>query len=319
MPAEDYKLEEPGEVVIPSKEIMDIVKKMPIGYINVESTKHHTIQISSGKTRLEVVVMPPEEYPPFPSFEAKVDVTMHGRVLRSLIKRTVFAAAVECRDTPVLSGILMRSVSGTMNFIATDRKRAARAKEISDIELPNDIVLSARHSKEILSIFNDNDPVSINADKSQAYFHQRNLTAYVSVLDGTYPAIDKVFDSKSVTEVTFGVEELTQAVERVNLTSGSMDTASAKNVIKLNLHSKAVTLSSKSEAGWAEDVLTPISFKGQEYFINFNAQFLLDVLQVLESSEVNFKFTGARGPVLIGTPDNEDAYLISPVNFSEGG
>lgn len=316
IPVEDYQLEQPGAIVIPAKEFMSIVKAMPNSYINVEDSKHQIVLISSGKTRLEVSGMAADEYPSFPEIDASLDVTMHGRILRSLIKRTLFAAAAESRNLPIITGIMMRTNDGKLIFTSTDRNRMARAKEITDINLPDQMVISSKHTKEIIGIFNDTDPVGIFADRSQALFSQRNVSVFVSILDGTYPDIDKLFFTSAVTTASFGVDELTQSIERVKLTAEPM--SSDGHLIKLEFQKKCLILSSRSEAGRAEDTIHPISYDGAEFSVWYNARYLLDVLQVIEASEVLFRFAAVKGVCMLNAPNHEDLFLISPVKQREG-
>jgi DNA polymerase III subunit beta len=102
------------------------------------------------------------------------------------------------------------------------------------------------------------------------------------MIDGQFPAFERVIPKNNDKRVEFDRDRLTSAVKRVALLSNERSRA-----VKFQIESGKVEITSSSpEFGEAKEVLM-VDYPGPEVTICFNAQYVLDFLGVTETDVVS--------------------------------
>jgi DNA polymerase-3 subunit beta len=132
------------------------------------------------------------------------------------------------------------------------------------------------------------------------------------LIEGTYPNYQQVIPGQSTTTITTRTQDLLFTTKMVSLFSKD-----AANVVKFKAEGGKLTLTANtSEVGQnVADVEAKI--EGQDLQVAFNSKYLLDVLAIIGSEEVQLGFTGPLNPGLI-KPVGKDNYLyiIMPVRVA---
>jgi DNA polymerase-3 subunit beta len=190
------KVEKPGSVVLPAKFFVEIVKKLPSDNVEIEVSDHFITMIRSGSTDIQMVGLDPEEFPVLPSIEQGDVLQIHGDLLKSIIRQTIFAASTS-EQTPILTGALVNLQDQQLRFVATDRHRLAyrTAKVDSSPELRfSNIVLSSKTLNELSRLIPDASAlVDMVVADNQALFKIGNVLFYSRLLDVIYPDTSKIF------------------------------------------------------------------------------------------------------------------------------
>src|SRR4029078_3616229 len=98
------------------------------------------------------------------------------------------------------------------------------------------------------------------------------------MIDGQFPAYDRVIPKGNDKTIEFDRERLTSAVKREALVSKQRSRA-----VKIEVNKGKVDVtSSSSEFGEASEQLT-VDYSGPQLTISFNAQYVLDFLNVVET------------------------------------
>ena len=106
-------------------------------------------------------------------------------------------------------------------------------------------------------------------------------------------------------------EELAEVVRRVSLLA-------QKNApLRLAFSDGQLLVSAQTpDVGEAREAL-PVPFAGEPFEIGFNAEFLRDGLESVDSQEVVIKLTGPLRPGLIESADGgEFVYLVMPIRLN---
>ena len=101
------------------------------------------------------------------------------------------------------------------------------------------------------------------------------------MIDGQFPAYERVIPKGNDKEIEFERERLTNAVKRVALLSNERSRAVKFEIEK----GKVEVTSSSSEFGEAREQLA-VDYSGTAMTISFNAQYVLDFLNVVETDSV---------------------------------
>ncbi|MDQ0113158.1 DNA polymerase III subunit beta [Paenibacillus harenae] len=307
-------VDKPGNVVLPAKFFVEIVKKLPSDQVSIEVSAHYQTIIRSGATEIQMVGLDPEEFPVLPSIEQNEVFQMPGDLLKAMIRQSVLAASTS-EQTPILTGVLWNLLEGELKFVATDRHRLASrtAKVDTNPEYRfSNIVISAKTLIELSKLVPEqNTLVDIVVADNQVLFKIGNVLFYSRILDGTYPDTSKIIPHVFKTELVLDTKNVMDAIDRAYLMSREEKT----NIVRLmTLEDGNIEISSSStELGRVTEQLEAKQFNGEPLRIAFNSKYMLDVLKVIDSEQLFIGFTGAMSPIIIRPLDHEySMYVILP-------
>lgn len=303
-----------GKIVLP-KYIVDIVKKLPTDKIEFELVEQFTVSIKSGMSEFKLNGYDADDYPDLPVINEDKILSVDSRLLRSMIKKTIFAISTN-ESRPILTGVLLNLEKEVLKFISTDSHRLA-VKEISIDNLLNinfsNIVVPGKSLSELLKILEDyNTYVDIIVTDNQILFKINDLLFLSRLIDGTYPNISKIIPDNGKTKIILNNEDLLNAIERAALIAKEVK----NNVVKLTiLEDNLIEISSNMmETGKVKEMVKVKDIIGEPVKISFNSKFLLDALKVIDSEVISIEFTGALSPFVIRPNDSDKMlHLILPI------
>jgi DNA polymerase-3 subunit beta len=131
------------------------------------------------------------------------------------------------------------------------------------------------------------------------------------MIDGQFPAFERVIPKTNDKRVEFDCDRLTSAVRRVALLSNERSRA-----VKFQIEPGKVEIASSSpEFGEAKEVLM-VDYDAAPVTICFNAQYVLDFLNVAETDTVSLEFKDEMSQAVmkpLGVEGYEYTYVIMPM------
>lgn len=299
-----FTLEQEGAVVLPAKFFVDIIRKLPEDFVEIEVKDGFQTMIRSGLSEIQLVGMDAEEYPVLPSLDAKEIVMMQSDLLKTMIRQTILAVSTH-ESTPILTGVLFTIQEEQIKLTATDRHRlATREASIRNddaIQFRN-IVISGKNLNELQKLLPDQDTLIevVRAD-NQVLFNLGQVLFYTRILDGIYPDTSKIIPQTYKTEIVVPAKLFLNAMDRVNLLSREERT----NIVKMATldDGKIEISSSSSELGRITEQLDAQSISGEPLRISFNSRYMLDALKTIDSEWIHLGFTGAMSPIIVKPKD----------------
>ena len=129
------------------------------------------------------------------------------------------------------------------------------------------------------------------------------------LIDGIYPSYEKVIPAKSQTVVRASTEELRRVTKVVSLFARD-----AGYVLKLRCEPGQIVISANTNEVGDNVASVDASLEGAGLGIAFNARYVSDVLNLIDSPEVEMLFNGTLLPGLVRAPgDDSYRYVIMPV------
>ncbi|MCI0676666.1 MAG: DNA polymerase III subunit beta, partial [Phycisphaerales bacterium] len=111
-------VQKPGEALIPADKLVQIVRACDDPTLTID-TKDHTVHIRGQGSHFTIFGFDPKEAPAVRDFaDAKVDCEIDAGTLRSLISRTLFAAAAE-HSRYAINGVLFERDGKKLRLVAT--------------------------------------------------------------------------------------------------------------------------------------------------------------------------------------------------------
>jgi DNA polymerase-3 subunit beta len=316
IPAE---VQEEGGITVPARLLTDFVSSHPNEPLSIAlDKKTQSLSLKSAKFDASIRGIDPADFPPVPSGGEGRKVKIDQADLRDAIEQTVIAASSD-EGRPVLTGVYVQLNGGKATLAATDGHRLA-VKTLVVTGDPTDttsdtLVIPARALTElsrILKVGGEPVDVTVGPQKNQVYFKTGDVELMSRLIEGTYPNYQQVIPSQSTTTITAKTQDLLFTTKIVSLFSKD-----AANVIKFKTEGDKLTLTANtSEVGQnVADVEAKI--EGQDLQVAFNSKYLLDVLAILGTDEVQLGFTGPLNPGIIRPVGKDDyLYIIMPVRVA---
>jgi DNA polymerase-3 subunit beta len=307
-------VEKPGKVTLPAKKLYEIVRSLPDGDVKIQSSRDgNHVTVSADRFESKMPTMPVADFPTPPSSEMANATALDAAALRQLITKTQFAITGE--DTRYyLNGALFVVKPDTMTMVATDGHRLALASAPRSGGKTDDIkaILPRKTLAELGRLLADTDKgVDYERGENHMFFRIGPRLLVSRMIDGQFPAYEKVIPKGNDKHIEFERDRLTSAVKRVAILSNERSRA-----LKFVLDADKVDVTSSSpEFGEAREPLT-VEYRGQALTICFNAQYVLDFLNVVDTEAVSLDVKDDVSQAVlapVGADGHDYTYVIMPM------
>lgn len=303
---------EKGAVALPARKLTTIIRELPDEVITLEAKKNHTATVNCSSSSFRIPGLPAEDFPALPSSESTESLTLPQREMKSLITQTIYAMSME-ETRFILNGALLTVQKGTLLMVATDGRRLAVAQTpvSGGGKTALEVVLPAKTVRELGRLLQDDeDQVTIAPLKDQQLlFHFGPVTMITRLIEGQFPAYEKVIPAQTKNTLTCQRQMLFNAIRR----AGLMTSATSPAVIFELTKDHLVVSKESAELGSAREEL-PVSYSGEAMTVAFNPEYWLDVLKVLDADEVRIELSGPDRPAVIRLPHL--TYLVLPMKVA---
>jgi DNA polymerase III subunit beta len=314
IPAE---VQEEGGITVPARLLTDFVTGLPDEQLQMTlDKKTQSLAVKSNRFDATIRGIDPADFPPVPAGADGRKVNVSQSDLRDAIEQTVIAASSD-EGRPVLTGVYVQLNGGKATFAATDGHRlAVKTLAVKSEATDSDtVVIPARALSElsrILKVGDDSIEVTVGSQKNQVFFKTRDVELMSRLIEGTYPNYQQVIPSQSTTTITAKTQDLLFTTKMVSLFSKD-----AANVIKFKTEGGKLTVTANTSEVGQNVAAVDARIEGQDLQVAFNSKYLLDVLGIIGSDEVQLGFTGPLNPGLIKPVGKENyLYIIMPVRVA---
>lgn len=308
-------VEKPGAVTLPAKKLYEVVRALPDGDVQIATDKGgSTVKVSGGQFSSKMPTLPREDFPTITEPPGEVRSTINGAALAQMIGKTQFAITGE--DTRYyLNGALFVLKPGQMTFVATDGHRLALVHADRDDQAQAEevrAILPRKALAELGRLLADAPAdVAYERGENHLFFEIGPRLLMSRMIDGQFPAYEKVVPRHNDKHVEFERDRLTSAVRRVALLSNERSRA-----VKFVVDKGSVEVTSSSpEFGEAREPIA-VDYDGPAITICFNAQYVLDFLNAVESDVVSLDLKDDVSQAVmkpVGVEGYDYTYVIMPM------
>src|SRR5712671_2457433 len=291
-PAEVNK---PGGVALKHKELYDIVRTLPEKTCVMRREANNRVKITSGAAEFNIVGQPAEDYPPFPRAEKVSFVPVDPTTLLEMIEKTQFAiSADETRHN--LNGVFFETNEGNVRMVATDGHRLSLVQRPLDgqFHLKKGVIVPRKGLLELRRLLSEDQTgvCELGFTETSGVFRRGDVTMVMRLIDGTFPDYQQVIPKEADRTITVDRPRLLDTLKRMSLLSSDRST----NAVRLELQEGSLKVTSQNpDLGDAKEEI-PVSYKGQPLQIGFNARYLMDVLQVVDTAQMNVELCDELSP-----------------------
>ena len=307
---EDFKIENEGSIIIQGKYILDIVRKLPDKYINIEVVDELKIVIYTENSEFNLNGISESEYPNIGLEESKKKVNVNASVFKTIVNQTAFASSNE-ESKLVLTGINFNIVGDILECNSTDSYRLARkvVKLDKESEENYNIVIPSHNIVEFGKILSEDDEiVELHIFNNKILFKTGNLKFESRLINGTYPNTSNLLPDDSLLVVSTKLADFYDVIDRVSILTSDKE----KNIVTLETTDEWLILrSSSAEIGRVEEKMPITKNNSENIKISFSAKYMMEALKSFSTETVDIHFVGEIKPILIKS--NEDTTLTQLV------
>ena len=301
-----------GKITVGAKKLYEIVKELPNQEILFSTKDNDWVEIKCGKVQFNIVGLSSEEFPYFPAVKEDNLFEIESTLLKGMIEKTSYAI---CNDDTKynLNGLFTKvEIDGDGNqilkMVATDGHRLSVAngtfKGTAGPELLKGVILPKKGIYELKKITDeDNGTLMFGFMDNSAVIKRGDSYMVMRLVDGEFPDYKRVIPAANDRIITVNKEMFTHSVRRMAILSSEKFKG-----IMLEISASTIKISSSNpELGDAMEEID-ITYGGESFSVRFNARYLLDVLAVAETENVEMKFKDELSPSII-TPEKADSFL----------
>ena len=307
----EANIEKEGATTLPARRLFTIIRELPSSEIQFDVDGKNAASIRSGQSFFKILGLPEEEFPPLPKFDDSKVVTIRQKDLRDGLRKTSYAISTD-ETRYVLNGVLFSFKDNKLTLVATDGRRLAMLD--IDLEFPRsheaDIIVPTKAVTELQRLLTDDGEVRVSVGGSQIAFDLNNSLLVSKLIEGNYPNYRQVIPGEMKERVTLERETFLNSLRRVSLLASDKS-----NSIKLNFSKNNIDITANTpEVGEAKESL-PVAYKGREFSIAFNPEFLMAPPRNLAEDEIFLDLIDEMSPGVIKI-QSPFLYVLMPMRIS---
>ena len=306
----------PGSLTLPAKKFYEIVKSLPETDIRIAEDKGG-VKIAADRFDSRMQTLPREDFPTLPESGGTPMATLERNAVKEMVAKTQFAITGE--DTRYfLNGALFVLRPEEMSLVATDGHRLAlvsvtrngvKGKAEAD---ESKAILPKKTLGELGRLLGEGEgDIGYERGENHLFFQVGDRMLISRMIDGQFPAYERVIPKGNDKHIEFERDRLTNAVKRVALMSNERSRA-----VKIQIDKGKVDVTSSSpDLGEAKETL-PVEYDGSPMQICFNAQYVLDFLAAVATDVVSLELKDEVSQAVmkpVGAEGYDYTYVIMPM------
>lgn len=303
---------EEGDITVPVRTLSDIISNLAGSKINIEAVSDQ-LKISTDSFSSQINGIPASEFPSIP-LSGKEEVIIDPEILKKAVPEIAFAAAVD-EGRPVLTGILTQIQDKKLQLVSTDGYRLAHKLIPVDQTHEFKALIPRKTFEEVIRLLSeseaDNLTIATSEDGNQMIFRFGNTQLSSRLIEGQFPAWEKIIPTEANVRIIFDRVELLKGVKLA-----SVFARFEANVVKLQNQDNKLILTSEAKELGSQQNQIEVQSNGDGLTMAFSAKFLIDALSAFSASQAILELSGPLSAATIKPMGEEGLqYIIMPVNL----
>src|SRR5438874_7464150 len=307
----EARVEGQGSVVVPGRLLVELARLLPDTEVSIEQRADEgVIHIRSGSFESRLNTYTAEDFPRLPDAEG---LERHGVDRDALLETIARVGRSASRDEsrPVLTGVLVRFEPGKLVMAATDSYRlSVKETEAEAVGLELEAIVPARALTELARVAAEAEKLTLGVHENQVVFGTGDAWLTTRRIDGQFPNYKQLVPEAFEHEVELPRDEPLDVVRRVSVM------AQRNSPLRLRFADGELTVSAQTQdVGEAHESL-PVSFGAEALEIGFNADFLREGIESVDTDDVVLRLISPLRPGLIRSDGDDFSYLIMPIRLA---
>ena len=303
------KIEKTGSITVPARLFNDYISSLPGESVNL-STDGNKLNIEADSYQSTINGVSAEEFPELPTISGGNKFDVEAEDLKTAIQQTIFTASND-ETRPILTGGYIHTHEGKVWLVSTDSYRLAQKQLATKPENDFSLIAPAGALGDMVRIIGDETgKVKVTYDETQIEFQFGDSVLITRQIDGQFPDYRQLIPKSSDVSFTVDKNEFTNITKVASLfareSAGSVTLEADEKKQEVSITSVASQVGENTSA-------TSAKTKGDGK-VTLNSRYLLDALNVIEDSKIEFSFSGKVSPcVLVPVENKSYTHIIMPL------
>jgi len=303
----EAEVKKEGQITVQAKKLFEICRELEGDTISFKAMPNDWVEVSGGAFSSKLVGLAADDYPVLPSTETEKEFTINGQVIADMIDKTQFAISTS-ETRYYLNGVFFLATKNKkerrLRMVATDGHRLSMCEK----DLPealnaefDGIIIPKKGVIELRKLLAEGDGDVVIGIKDRNIIMRRNgVELIIRLIDGDYPDYEQVIPKKNESIATCSRDNLLSATRRVAIMATELNKG-----VKMALERGALDISCNNpNLGQAQERVSA-TYEGPGLEIGFNARYVLDVLNVINSEDVILEFSDQLSPCIMRAPGDQ--------------
>lgn len=306
-----------GEVTIPARILLDIMKTFPDIPITLNiSDDTLAVELIAGEGRYKLAGHKSDEFPkPATIEDDATEILIDAEVLASGFEKTIFATGTD-ELRPVMSGVLLEMTENNITFVATDAHKLVRYRRAdAKATQPASFVLPKKPINQLKNLLSTKEEqVKLTFNQTNASFEFDNFKLVSRLIEGRFPNYEAVIPTSNPNILTVDRVSLLNAIRRVSIFSSK-----ATHQVRFKITGQELVLSAEDLDYYNEaKERLACSYIGDDMEIGFNSRFFFEILSNLSTEEIFIEMSSPNRAGIVSPIDNPNTdekilMLLMPV------
>lgn len=318
-------VEEQGCVSISAVKLVQVVKTMPDGIIEIKVDEKLKTTVTAGRSVMEMGAMSGEKYPDFPEFRGQFGFSIKQKDLRDVFTRTMFAMGVN-NMRPELNGLFIKFENGILTAVSCDGNRLSVFERKITLSGSTDdmkfaVILPTKMIEMVNRYISESDKeLRINFSLKHVMFMFDTFTVFTRIIDMNYIDYERFMPKAPKIFVELSADNFTSSLERAMLITEDRQQGQSKPAAICQFSQGILNVHAYSIIGKVNDEI-PTEHDGDDIEIGFNCRFLYDAMKAVSTERVKLSLTTPLSGMTIeeidGGEDRKFVMLILPVRLNK--
>lgn len=337
------KVEEEGEITIPTKLFANFISNLPSGNVEIR-LREDMLSVKCNGYKTNIKGISAKEYPLMPKIDAEPIFKISSLEFKNALSQ-VLPAVSSSESRMELTGVLMdisEIKKGKVVLVATDSYRLAERTIILDkknigeeaLKVLGDVssvIIPKNTVQELARDLDDEDEVlEVMISEKQILFNFGRSNMISRLIEGKYPDYKQVIPETYLVKTEVNTKELLNAIRVASLFA---NTSSNSIELKISTTANNVEVSAETTEVGSNTTRIPseINFNpskegkekktsqsdmpsGDSFNVVYNYRYLLDGLNSINGEKADLKINGESAPTVLSSPGKESfIYIIMPI------
>jgi DNA polymerase-3 subunit beta len=307
------EIEQEGEVTIPARKLADIWRSLPEDATVSVEVSGDRATVRSGRSRFTLATLPAQDFPKVESGQDDVEFHVAQSAFSSLLDQVSFSMAQQ--DVRYfLNGMLLEVTGQHLRTVATDGHRLAMCTMdgVGAGDQRLQAIVPRKGVLELSRLLDDgDDEILLQLGANHLRVTQGPFTLTTKLVDGKFPDYEKVVPRDLGRTITGDRDSLRQAFQRASILSNEKYRG-----VRLIVDGELMTIQANNPEQEEAEEQVAVDYDGERLEIGFNVSYLQDVLNVLDTDQVQLSVSDANSSALIEGPGKDDAvYVVMPMRL----
>jgi DNA polymerase-3 subunit beta len=302
----DAEVVSTGSLTLGVRHLHGVVKTLVEGPVRVRGLDNHWAEIVAGRSEFKLMGMSEADFPTLPDPHDLQLVELPVHAFGDLLTKTLFSVSTdEARAN--LNGALLECDGKTATMVSTDGHRLTKyTVPLAGPRLTTGVIVPRKGMVEIKRVLDRaQGTFGLAIGEQHLFVRAGELTASVKLSGVTFPPYQAVIPKQRKARATLSRAEFVGALRRAEIMAPEKTAT-----VRVQLDADRLDLTADNPDQGAFHQQLSVEYDGGPLAAGFNARYLLEALEAVDTERVHLDFQGELDPCVVLPVDGPEFLAV---------